>query len=149
MASGSEHLETSVSDTEALREITVTFSFLVHSFCKSNLLECHVFRYVYQKNSDLCPHTYSVESSNIICILLSLPVKRVNNIQINWGLLDVKPRFVSQARHQNEMWKKIFLRRFWLSRLLTKLTCPEKVSQKKSTLNYRSCHSLIKLTHIS
>ena len=71
------------------------------------------------------------------------------------GLLDEKPVFESQVRHQNEI-RKVFLRRFPLSRFLAKtlrkkIKLPRKVSQKicrsESTLNCRSRHLCIKLTH--
>ena len=61
-----------------------------------------------------------------------------------------------QASKRNMKKKKLFLRRLPLSRFLaktleSKLTCHEKVSQKiccsESTLNCRSRHSRIKLTH--
>ena len=49
------------------------------------------------------------------------------------GLLDVKSRFVSQVRHKNEILKKkIFLRRFPLSRFLVKTLRAKKKLPLKS-----------------
>ena len=70
------------------------------------------------------------------------------------GLLDEKPGFESQARHQNEV-QKVFLRRFPLSRFLAKTLRVNKIAMKsfqqicrsESALNCRSRHLCIKLTH--
>ena len=45
------------------------------------------------------------------------------------GLLDEKPGFESQARHQNEI-RKVFLRRFPLSRFLAKTLRVNKIAMK-------------------
>ena len=51
------------------------------------------------------------------------------------GLLDEKPGFESQARHQNEI-RKIFLRRFPLSRFLAKTLRVNKNAMKSFPKNF-------------
>ena len=68
--------------------------------------------------------------------------------------IDVKPGFVSQVCHQNEN-MKIFLRQLPLSRFLAKTLRVNKIAMRtfskifclELTLNCRSHHSCIKLTH--
>ena len=50
------------------------------------------------------------------------------------GLLDVKPGFGPQARHQNEI-RKIFLRRLPLSRFLSKTLNVNKIATKSFSKN--------------
>ena len=55
----------------------------------------------------------------------------------NWycvGLLDEKPVFESQARHQNKI-RKVYLRRFPLTRFLAKTLKVNKIAMKSFSKN--------------
>ena len=76
----------------------------------------------------------------------------------NWlGLLDVRVKFKPQFRSSKRNYKKYFFKDFFFSRFLAKtlkinkiaMKSFSKISRSKSTFNYRSRHSCIKLTNIA
>ena len=75
-----------------------------------------------------------ISVANKICFTFAistqfLPSKSPQYSRYCVGLLDVKPEFEPQARHQNEV-QKIFLQRFPLSRYVAKTLRVNKISMK-------------------
>ena len=54
------------------------------------------------------------------------------------GLLDMKPEFLPQARHQNKI-QKVFLRRYPLIRFLAKILRVNKIAIKSSSKHLYVC----------